>query len=87
MPYKIFYSPAAEKYHLCIPRKKVNTILVRIKYVALNPYKQDNNIVKLIGTISGYRLRVGDIKVVYELDIKNKIMYVVKIAPRGFCDT
>lgn len=83
MPYKIYYSPNAEKYLLRLPRKKVDAIMVRIEYLALDPYKQDNNIVKLSGTISGFRLRVGDIRVIYELDLKEKIIYIVKIAPRG----
>lgn len=83
MSYKIYYSSVAEKYLFRLPKTKTEAIIKRLQYVALNPFKQDNNIVKLVGTISSYRLRVGDIRVIYYLDTKQKIMYVVKIAPRG----
>lgn len=83
MSYKIYYSPVAEKYLLRLPKSKADSLLNRIKYVVLNPFKKDNNIAKLAGTVSSYRLRIGDIRIIYELDIKNKAMYVVKIAPRG----
>lgn len=83
MRYKIYYSPVAEKYLLHLSRSKAHSLLNRIQYVATDPFKKDNNIVRLVGTISSYRLRVGDIRVIYELDQKNKIIYVVKIASRG----
>lgn len=83
MSYKIYYSSVAEKYFFRLPKSKTDSILKRIQYVALDPFKQDNNIVKLVGTVSSFRLRIGDIRIIYQLDAKNKIMYVVKIASRG----
>jgi len=83
MEYQIFYSRAAEKYLLRLGRSQITTILKRIEYVSSNPFRQDNNIVKLKGTASSYRLRIGDIRVIYQIDIRTKTMYVVKIAPRG----
>ncbi len=83
MSYEIYYSSSSEKYLFRLPKSKTDSILRRIQYVALDPFKQDNNIVKLAGTISSFRLRIGDIRVVYQLDTKNKIIYVVKISPRG----
>ena len=83
MSYRIFYSSRAEKYLHRLTSSKLNTILNRIENVSLNPFKRDNNIKKLSGTISSYRLRVGDIRIIYELNIQTKIMFVVKIAPRG----
>lgn len=83
MSYRIYYSSSSEKYLLRLTKFKIESILKRIQYVALDPFKTDNNIVKLSGTISSYRLRIGDIRVIYELNIKDKTIYVVKIAPRG----
>lgn len=83
MAYKVYYSSSSEKYLLRLTKTKAHSIVKRIQYVALNPFKQDNNINKLAGTMSSYRLRIGDARVIYEVYAKNKIMYVVKIAPRG----
>lgn len=83
MSYKIYYSSSSEKYLLRLPKSKTDSILKRIKYIALDPFKQDNNIVNLAGTISSFRLRIGDIRVIYHLNTKNKTIYIVKIAPRG----
>ncbi|OGK24570.1 hypothetical protein A2954_00055 [Candidatus Roizmanbacteria bacterium RIFCSPLOWO2_01_FULL_37_12] len=83
MSYKIFYSQEAEKYLGRLTSSKAKSILERITYVAGDPFKPDNNITKLTGTISSYRLRIGDLRVIYELDVKDKLMYVVKIKPRG----
>ena len=83
MQYKIFYSQPAEKYLSRLTRSKASAIINRIAYIAKDPFKVDNNIIKLGGTNSSYRLRVGDIRTVYELDLKNKILYVVKVKPRG----
>ena len=83
MGYKILYSPSAEKYLTRLTQSKASSVLKRIQFVATNPFKPDNNIVKLSGTVSSYRLRIGDIRVIYGLDVENKIIYVVKISPRG----
>lgn len=83
MIYQVYYSTSAEKYLLRLTRSKANSILKRIIFIATDPFKQDNNITKLSGTISSYRARVGDIRIIYELDTKYHKTFVVKIAPRG----
>lgn len=83
MNYQILYSFGAEKYLTRLTSTKVSVLLNRIKYVSLYPFKQDNSVKKLSGTLSSYRLRIGDIRVIYELHTQTKVMYIVKIAPRG----
>lgn len=83
MNYSIYYSASSEKYILRLPKSKTDSLLKRIQYVASDPFKKDNNIAKLAGTISSYRLRIGDIRVIYWLDQESKRLYVTKIAPRG----
>lgn len=83
MSYKIYYSSVAEKYLLRLPKSKAESIVKRIQYVGSEPFKKDNNIAKLAGTVSSYRLRIGDIRVIYWLDQEHKRLYVTKIAPRG----
>jgi mRNA interferase RelE/StbE len=50
--------------------------------VAANPYAPNNNLVKLRG-IEGYRLRVGDWRVIYELEDDRLVMLVVDVGSRG----
>ena len=83
MSYSVFYSAQSQKYLTRLTASKTFSILKRIENIASNPLKADNNIVKLVGTVSSYRARIGDIRVIYHLDHRTKSMYVVKIAPRG----
>lgn len=79
----VLYLKASQKYLKRLTPSKISTILKRIEKAASNPLASNINIVKLIGTKSSYRLRIGNIRVVYELDTVDKIMYVAKIAPRS----
>lgn len=83
MAYSLLYSKQAEKYLNRLNRSKAISILKRIHYVSLDPMKEDNNIVKLAGTGSSYRLRIGDMRVVYQLDQRENKIYILKIASRG----
>jgi mRNA-degrading endonuclease RelE of RelBE toxin-antitoxin system len=79
----IYYSNQAQKYLLRLTPAKTKSVLTRLKFIAESPTKPDNNIVKLVGSKSSYRLRIGNIRVIYYLDVEKTSIYVVKIAPRG----
>jgi len=74
-------NPEMNEYSLRNDRENVLNVSSGLR--GLNPFKQDNNIKKLSGTISSYRLRVGDIRIIYELNMQVKTIFVMKIAPRG----
>jgi mRNA interferase RelE/StbE len=57
-------------------------IVAKIKEVAVDSYAPNNNLTKLQGR-DGYRLRVGDWRVVYELQDKRLVMLVLDVGPRG----
>jgi mRNA interferase RelE/StbE len=80
--YTIEITRAATKALTKMPRNVAQLIRSKIGELAANPFAQNNNVTKLQG-IEGYRLRVGDWRVVYELDNGKMIIVVVRIAPRG----
>lgn len=83
MAYTIVYSPQAERYLLRLTRSQAQRILNHMESIALDPFQINNNIVKLSGTASSFRLRVGDTRVIYAVDTKSKHIYIAKVAPRG----
>jgi len=56
--------------------------MAKIREVAVNSYAPNNNLTKLQGQ-DGYRLRVGDWRVIYELEDDQLVMQVLEVGPRG----
>ena len=63
-----------------MPRNTAENIVKKITALASDPYAPNNNATKLQGR-PGYRLRVGDWRVLYEL-AKDRLL-VLDIKPRG----
>jgi len=57
-------------------------IVGKIKEVAVDPYAKHNNVTKLQGR-DGYRLRVGDWRVIYELQDDRLELWVLEVGARG----
>jgi mRNA interferase RelE/StbE len=56
-------------------------IVEKIKQVAADPYAQHNNLSKLQGR-DGYRLRIGDWRVIYELHDERLELWVLEVGAR-----
>jgi mRNA interferase RelE/StbE len=82
MTYKIIFSTAASRSLIKLTANLRNRIKEKLEALAGNPFAPNNNLKKLKGE-PGYRLRVGDWRVIYELDNGRLIVFVVKIGPRG----
>lgn len=82
MGYEVVFSPAADKTLHQLQPKLANRIVTKLEEVARNPYGQHNNVTKLQGR-GGYRLRVGDWRVIYELQDNRLILFAVEIGSRG----
>ena len=80
--YKIFYTTQAAKALLKMPRNTANLIREKLEQVAIDPFASIPNAKKLQGR-PGYRLRVGDWRVIYEINKDEIVVVVLKIAPRG----
>ena len=58
------------------------TIREKLEAIAANPYSDHANAKKLQGR-DGYRLRVGDWRVIYEIQNDELVILVLRVAPRG----
>lgn len=65
-----------------MPRNTAATVLGKINALATAPLAANNNVKKLQG-LSGYRLRVGNWRVLYEIQNDRLVVLVVAVKPRG----
>jgi mRNA interferase RelE/StbE len=78
--YTVEYKKSALKELAELPENLCNTIIAKVAVLAENPAGAGN--VKALKGEEGYRLRVGDYRVVYTLEHKKLIVEVVRIAHR-----
>jgi len=79
--YAIRYTSAVIKTLRRMPRNVAELIRKKVHEVADDP-NEARNVKKLRGR-DGYRLRVGDWRVVYDLDDGMLVLIVIEIGPRG----
>ena len=80
--YKIIFKKEAAKSLDKLQRNVAKLIRKKLMAVAANPYAEHPNVRKLQGR-DGYRLRVGDWRVIYEIQNDQMVILVLRIAPRG----
>lgn len=80
--YAILYSREAARTLRRMPRNVATTIRAKVEGVAADPQAPNNNVKVLTGR-PGYRLRVGDWRVIYDLDDGMRILAVERVAARG----
>jgi len=80
--YKIIFKKEAAKSLDKLQRNVAKLIREKLMAIAANPYAEHPNARKLQGR-DGYRLRVGDWRVIYEIQNEQMVILVLRIAPRG----
>jgi len=65
-----------------MPATTSRLIQSKILQLAADPFAQNINIKKLVGRL-GYRLRVGNWRVIYEIQETRIVIFVMAIAARG----
>ena len=80
--YKIVFTKQVHKSLRRIPVSVVASIRKRLDQIAEAPYAKHPNVTKLQNR-PGYRLRVGDWRVIYEIKENELIIIVLKVGSRG----
>ena len=65
-----------------MPNNAERTVTAKIQALATDPFAPNSNVTAL-KVIDGFRLRVGDWRVLYTLDTQARTMTIVAIMPRG----
>lgn len=72
--YKIVFRPSLEKDLAALPKKIAARTFARIEDLATNPFPP--LALKLSGAEKLYRIRVGDYRIVYEIDSASKLIVI-----------
>ncbi len=80
--YSVEYSTEALKTLRRLPRNLALRITGKVANLAADPSATNNSVKKLVGR-PGYRLRVGDWRVIYDLNDALRVLAVERVAPRG----
>lgn len=80
--YKLEFSKSAVKTLRRMPRNDAARMRAKLNELVKDPYAPNNNVAKLQNR-PGYRLRVGDWRVISHIDDETIVVLIVKIGPRG----
>lgn len=80
--YKIVFTRQSNKTFQKLPRQIAVQIRERLAQITADPFAKHPFVTKLQNR-PGYRLRVGDWRVIYDLQKEELVILVLKIAPRG----
>lgn len=81
--YKLVFANKARKYMSSLNKELYNTILDEIEKLAENPNNPILDIKPLVNRKNEYRLRIGNYRVIYNLDKEVITICVLKIGTRG----
>ena len=80
--YRVVFTKRVDRTLRKMSRNRARLIREKLDQLAQDPYARNPNVTKLQSR-PGYRLRVGDWRVLYELEDDRLVIMVLKIAPRG----
>ena len=81
--YRVRFRSSARKEFLDLPVGIQDRIVEALSFLSENPYTDLLRIKKLRGPEKLYRIRIGDYRLVYTVELSELIVIVVKIGHRG----
>jgi len=81
MPYEILIRPSAQKEIRSLPRDDQTRVIAKIEALARNP--RPRGVKKLRGEKDLYRVRVGDFRVIYQIQDRALVVLVLRVRQRG----
>lgn len=78
--HEIFIESGVERSLKKIPKGKFNQIIIQIKRLAKNPRPPGSR--KLAGARNSWRIRVGDYRVIYEVNSSKNTVKIYKVKHR-----
>ena len=83
MNYRVELTKSAKKEFDGLPSRIQDRCLEALGFLAQNPFSEVLHVKKLKGVYSLYRVRIGDYRIVYEVQKKVLLVVVIKIGHRG----
>jgi mRNA interferase RelE/StbE len=80
--YSVLFTKSADKSLRRLPRNVAQRIRRSLDDLAANPYAEHLDVTKLHSR-PGYRLRVGDWRVIYDIENDELVILVLRIGSRG----
>jgi mRNA interferase RelE/StbE len=80
--YRILFTRQADKALRKMPRNTAQLIREKLDQLAQDPFVRNPNVLRLQDR-PGYKLRVGDWRVIYEVGDDRLMIFVLRIAPCG----
>lgn len=81
--YSVILHRRARKFLSKLSKKDIRPIVEKIELLSRDPFSSLIDVKKLATTHHSYRLRVGSIRLVYEVDTKKEQIYIHDIDVRG----
>ena len=81
--YKIEIKKSAKKEFDRLPAMVRRRVIEALQFLSQNPYSELLQVKKLKGVDSVYRIRIGDYRILYEIENDRLIVIVIKIGHRS----
>jgi len=78
--YEILLERNAERDLKKLPKDMFDRVLLGIKSLAQNP--KPHRVRKIVGSKNGWRIRIGDYRVIYEVDEEGRAVKIMRIRHR-----
>lgn len=78
--YEIQWKHSAEKDLRGIDKQYIPRILETVETLSNNPFPSQHR--KLHGSESSYRIRIGDYRIIYQVDSENKLIVIYHVRHR-----